>query len=121
MRGQWSAAPKGGRTCGSCGERIPEGSPIWTHSVTSIIRCQAHAPCSLDREQYNRSRCRQKAADVPVRNLRQEVIPPNPALRDEFHTILRKGGGIKGGPKSRLKPFRDVADDPKVARSGGEW
>lgn len=108
---RWSLAGKG-VTCGYDGAVIPEGSLVWTR--LRLRRCEQHAPRAYDPADLERP------VVAPVRNLRQEVIPINPELREEFHEILRKGGGIKGRTRSAVKPFAEVAEDPAVARSGAD-
>lgn len=70
-------------------------------------------------------RAKAKAQAVQQAVTRAEQMQPEPQSvkgferASGFHNTLKHGGGIKG--RKQPKPFSQVADDPKVARSGGEW
>ncbi len=99
--------------CGFDGHAIEPDQPVYVMDWGGQVRyrCEVHAPAQAAGAHDS------PVAPEPVRNLRQEVIPANPELREEFHAILAKGGGIKGhkGPR----PYSEVAH-LEVNRTGGD-
>jgi hypothetical protein len=120
----WTAARKG-QVCPGCASPFAEGDPMALLTARRLKRCAvcvSPAPVDWDAvHAVNVARESQRTGEpvVPVPQTFERVTPGslNAALKD---------AGILGVRRSRQpeprgpKPFAEVADDPDVARTGGE-
>lgn len=112
-------------TCASCGSTDRLEVPYMLGGVEMRNDCCGSCGATWGYQRLaDQRRARAKAQAIQKAVTRAESAQPEPSPKgfertSGFHNVLKRGGGIKGGPRSRVQqaqPFSSVADHPKVQR-----